>query len=352
MYRRNIRYLFKKLNRSLTTNNSSTVNNSITIDKPLGTGSGPFIELPRFKTLGKDGNLLQVIIPQSSSNLNIQINSNSIIGVTSNDGIDLNFQNKFLPIDNGLEFQELSTTNTNNELNLLIHGNNNNNYKLIELTKKQIKPWILIKDENLIGWIENYKLEFQSIDILQNFKSLQIKGNGYILINGTNEGVIDLNLGKNEEILINPNSLIAINGNNNDISYQLIPHIGLLDNKFPKISLIPSKFAFKLPTHGIWGNLFNPIKKFIKDNQDNYNKLVKTTKQQLSLNQYINLIGNYIIKIYEFIYSKLFYNSEGFLLRRNPIFIKIKGPARIIMNNNHVINNNKIFTIKEIKSIL
>lgn len=355
MYKRNTKYLFKKFNKLVTSNlTTSTIpsvtsnnTNSIYIDKPLGTGAGPFVELPKFKTIGNDGNLLQVVIPKSSSNLNIQFNSNSIIGINGSvtENLDLQVKNKYIPISGSIEYQEL-ITNNDNDLNLFIQGNN---YKLIELNKSQ-SPWIFLRDENLVGWIENFKLDFQPVEILQKFKSLQVKGTGYILINGGNcNDVIELNLNANEEILINPNSLIAINGNNiNDVSFQLIPHDKLFEFKLPQIPSLPS-----LPlTHGIRNKLLDPVKSMVQNLKVKYQNLLSTTNDMISQNEYMKSLMNWVIKSYQYIYSKLFYNTEGFLLRRNPIFMKIKGPVKILMNNKHVTNNNKLFTNKEIKSFL
>ncbi|RCK62881.1 Altered inheritance of mitochondria protein 24, mitochondrial [Candida viswanathii] len=333
------KHVLKRLQRSFAT--SGVVrDNYISIDKPLVTGSGPFIELPKFKTVGDQSNLLQIIIPQSSSNLNIQINSSSIIGINgyATEGTDFVFKNKYIP--GGLEFQELTTTGT--DLNLLVQGNS---YKLIELAKGGA-PWTLLRDENLIGWIENYKLEFQPVEVLAKFKSLKIGGSGYVLINGVHD-VLDFNLAPQEEILINPNSLIAISNSEGspELSYQLIPH-GIFDFKLPKLPNV------SLPTHGILGNVFNPIKDFLRDIKNKYRTFVQSNRDVIYLNEYVTKAIEAVAKTYGYVYSKLFYTTDGAILRRNPIFLKVKGPARIIMNNSEVVNNNQVYTIKEIRRVV
>ena len=66
---------------------------------------------------------------------------------------------------------------------------------MIELKNQQLKSqddWIILQDYNLIGWIDNFKLNIESIDLLDKFSSLKVNGNGYVLIDGGSNEVYEL----------------------------------------------------------------------------------------------------------------------------------------------------------------
>lgn len=340
---------------SSTTNQQAILNSStITIDKPLVTGSGPFVEVPKFKPIGNPAKILQVVLPQSSK-LNVRSISNSIIAI-DNSSTDQAPDNEAFIVNNKhsvIDYQEIYSKC---DLNLIIQGNNENNFKLIELKNQQLKSqddWIILQDYNLIGWIDNFKLNIESIDLLDKFSSLKVNGNGYVLIDGGSNEVYELDLDENEDMLVNLNSLIAINKPSSislatDLKYQVIPYFNGIYNPISSYVRIPK---FSIPKYGITSEVFNPIRKSIDTLANNYKKFVQNIKTEADKYHWLNIIRANTTKIYQYIYSKLFYNSEGILLRRNPIFMKIKGPAKLIMNNNETINNNRLFTFKEIKSI-
>lgn len=338
-----------------TTNNQQTILNSdtIIIDKPLVTGSGPFVEVPKFKPIGNPANFLQVVLPQSSK-LNVRSISSSIIAI-DNSSTKQQQDNEAFVVTNKhsvIDYQEIYSKCS---LNLIIQGNNENNFKLLELKNQQLQiqdDWIILQESNLIGWIDKFKLNIESIDLLEKFSSLKINGNGYILIDGGSNEVYELNLHENEDMLVNLNSLIAINKPSSsittDLKYQVIPYFYNITNPINSLVRIPK---FSIPEYGIASELFNPIRKSMNTFTSNYKNFVQNIRNEANKYHWLKIIRATTIKIYQCIYSKLFYNSEGVLLRRNPIFMKIKGPAKLIMNNNETINNNRLFTYKEIKSI-
>ena len=234
---------------SSTTNQQAILNSStITIDKPLVTGSGPFVEVPKFKPIGNPAKILQVVLPQSSK-LNVRSISNSIIAI-DNSSTDQAPDNEAFIVNNKhsvIDYQEIYSKC---DLNLIIQGNNENNFKLIELKNQQLKSqddWIILQDYNLIGWIDNFKLNIESIDLLDKFSSLKVNGNGYVLIDGGSNEVYELDLDENEDMLVNLNSLIAINKPSSislatDLKYQVIPYFNGIYNPISSYVRIP-KFS-------------------------------------------------------------------------------------------------------------
>lgn len=280
---------------------------------PKVTGNGPFIELPSFKPLGNPSDLLNITLPQSSK---LSIRNGTIIGING----DLKNLSSVPQILHKTEYQELKS---NSSVSLLINGGMNN-YSIIEVNSIEDK-WTILNDKNIIAWT-GFNCRLKPIELLERCNSFQTDGKGIIIVNGE-EQLFDVTLSHNEQILINPNSLIA---SNSSISYSTLNRPWTEPLKFTR--------NFQLPT--IFHSYINSFRSFISSQYSRIITSLGIINQMEILKRYYNSFKQFIT--YNVINK--FYNK--------PIYFKITGPGRLLLDNNVHLTNRKNFTKKEINDIL
>lgn len=280
---------------------------------PKGTGNGPFIELPTFKPLGNPSDLLNVTLPQSSK---LNIRNGAIIGLNG----DLKTLSSNPQILHKTEYQELLS---NSSVSLLISGGMNN-YSIIEINNIDEK-WTLLNDENIVAWT-GYDLKLKPIEVLASRNSFQTEGKGIIVVNG-DEQLYDITLGSNEQIIINPSSLI---GYNSAVSYTTL--------KGPWAQLLNLSNKIRLPS------IVRPYTKKVKTFFNlQYSKLVLS----IGIHDQMNTIATYWRTIKQFVSLNVIN-----MLYSKPIYFRVSGPGRLLLDNNVQLPNRKTFTKKEINNIL
>lgn len=295
-------------------NSSQDISKEISNDNlPKGTGNGPFIELPSFKPLGNPSDLLNITLPQSSK---LSIRNGTIIGING----DLKNLSSVPQILHKTEYQELMS---NSSVSLLINGGMNN-YSIIEVNSIDDK-WTILNDKNIIAWT-GFNLQLKPIELLERCNSFQTDGKGIIIVNGE-EQLFDITLSPNEQILINPNSLIA---SNSSISYST------LNSPWTE----PFKFSWKIQLPTIFHSYINSFKSFISSQYSRIITSLGIINQTKILKSYYNSLKQFIT----FNVINMFYNK--------PIYFKITGPGRLLLDNNVHLKNRKNFTKKEINDIL
>ena len=295
-------------------NSSQDISKEISNDNlPKVTGNGPFIELPSFKPLGNPSDLLNITLPQSSK---LSIRNGTIIGING----DLKNLSSVPQILHKTEYQELMS---NSSVSLLINGGMNN-YSIIEINGIEDK-WTILNDKNIIAWT-GFNLQLKPIELLEKCNSFQTNGKGIIIVNGE-EQLFDITLSPNEQILINPNSLIA---SNSSISYSTLNR--------PWTEPLKLSRNFQLPT--VFRSYINSFKSSISSQ---YSKIIIS----LGIINQMKVLKSYYNSFKQFITYNLinkFYNK--------PIYFKITGPGRLLLDNNVHLTNRKNFTKKEINDIL
>ncbi|KAK6200189.1 uncharacterized protein RJT21DRAFT_114618 [Scheffersomyces amazonensis] len=318
----------KLSSRSLSTS-FTRLNNISIAERPQFTGNGPFIELPEFNPIGSPSKLLNITLPQSSR---LNIRHGSIVAINGDIGQLVSYTRSLTKFTT---YQELHSQDS---VSFIINGNNKN-YTILN-SESTTKPWTILNDENIIAWT-GYNFQLEPIKVLEKFRSFQTSGKGTIVINGDNE-LFDINLNENESILLNPTSLIAtdgkiqfkvINGENNTRIWNLLSSL-----KLP---------TFTLPTTGLIGSINNSI-------TGNYNQFKHAIVKQTTSNdavQWINKSWNQISSTINSAYHWIKLRLTGTIIKKKPIFVDIRGPARLIISNNTVISNHRLFTKSEIQSI-
>ncbi|CAG90810.1 DEHA2G17622p [Debaryomyces hansenii CBS767] len=295
-------------------NSSQDISKELSNDNlPKVTGNGPFIELPSFKPLGNPSDLLNITLPQSSK---LSIRNGTIIGING----DLKKLSSVPQILHKTEYQELTS---NSSVSLLINGGMNN-YSIIEVNSIEDK-WTILNDKSIIAWT-GFNLQLKPIELLERCNSFQTDGKGIIIVNGE-EQLFDITLSPNEQILINPNSLVA---SNSSISYSTLNRPWTEPLKFSR--------NFQLPT--IFNSYINSFKSFISSRYSRIIISLGIINQMKILRSYYHSFKKLII--YNVINK--FYNK--------PIYFKITGPGRLLLDNNVHLTNRKNFTKKEINDIL
>lgn len=280
---------------------------------PIVTGNGPFIELPSFKPLGNPSDLLNITMPQSSK---LNIRNGTILGING----DLKNLSSVPQILHKTEYQELTS---NSSVSLLINGGMNN-YSIIEVNNIDDK-WTILNDENIIAWT-GFNLQLNPIEVLEKRNSFQSDGKGIIVVNGE-EQLFEITLGSNEQMLINPNSLIAYNST---IDYAT------LKNPWTQ----PFQFVRNLQLPAILHPHINSFKSFLSKR---YLRLVTS----LGIHHQINTFTHHWNTLKMFVRFNIINK-----LYNKPIYFKITGPGRLLLDNNNHSRNGKNFTKKEINDIL
>lgn len=288
-------------------------------EKPVFTGAGPFIELPSFTAIGDPSNLLNITVPSSSF---VNIKSGSLVAI---DG-DLNgMTSSRQMLTAQVDYQKLYVENP---VSLIINGNNH--YSIINVDKTE--KWKVIDSSNIIAW-SGFTLDLKSVALFKKFFSFETFGQGKLILQGSNQ-LFEIDIDRNEEVLINPNSLVATNS-------PIIISTPLNNSRidWPKLKI---------------GNMFNN-RVFHKINHY-YGQFVNYLSQQLAklgLNALFDPISHY----YSVISRQIKFGWNWFTLNliypfsTKPIYLQIKGPCRLLVNNVHSTKNRKMFTKQEIQQI-
>ncbi|KAK6463103.1 hypothetical protein DFJ63DRAFT_334660 [Scheffersomyces coipomensis] len=297
-------------------------------EKAEFTGSGPFIELPQFRSIGNPSKLLNITLPQSSR---LNIRHGSMVAINGDLSQLVSYTRSLT------KFTQYEELHSGDSVSVVINGNNKN-YAIIDAESKSSNvnntPWIVLNDENIIAWT-GYNFELKSKSILDKYRSFETSGKGTLVINGDNE-LFSIQLNPNESLLVNPSTLIATNGS---ISFKVLDG----QNNATLTNILKSIPSINLPTVGIIGSFVNSIRARI----NSLKALITTNQVIVDINRYIGTTSQYIAKIYDSIKLSL----TGTIIKKRPIYIEIKGPSKLIINNNTSVPNHRLFTKTEIEKI-
>lgn len=299
-----------------------TVPPSISLDPPQVTGAGPFAARPHFHAIGHPSTILSITLPQSSS---IYISQSSILAAN----VELNTIEKETALLYGVPYQQLKATEASN---LLIHEQSH--YRVLDAAKQ----WTVFDSRRIIGWTGSdveFSGKLSAFSASGDYNSVKISGKGHIVLDDASSTIFNLQIEPNNEILINPNALIAINTG-------AMPHLK------PQV-LTPGTYELHkldLP-HFDWPRwIVNPIKQAQASISGFWN--------QLNPRRVLDPIGSYwepikrqFSKMWHWVYVKI----NGRLIRRNPIYFKVTGPAEILIENQQMVANNKMFSSEEITKL-
>lgn len=290
---------------------------SITFEKPRITGAGPFAARPRFHAIGHPSNVLSISLPQSSS---IYISQSSTLAAN----VELSTIQSNAKSLYGVVYQQLKSTESSN---LLVHGQSH--YRVLDAALQ----WTVFDSQRIIGWTGS-DVEFKGLALQTSHNSVELSGKGHIVLDGTSE-ILNLQVEANDEVLINPNALIAVN---TTARANLKPEV-----------LNPGTYELhklELP-HFDWPYwITNPIKQ-IRATADQLLHQLNPRQILDPIAPYWTPVQRQFSKLWHWIYIKI----NGRLIRRNPIYFKITGPADILIDNQQMLTNNKMFTSKEITKL-
>lgn len=306
---------------------------------PQGTGRGPFIELPHFKPLGVPSNLLNITLPQSS---NLSIRNGSIIAVNGELN-QMTSEHKLLSAKTG--YEEITT---HGAVSLIVNGVTSHrnydieNYSIIKIEDNK-ESWTILNDDSLIAW-SGYNMKLSPTRWLDKFNSFKTEGKGIIVVNGSNQ-LYDITLAENETLLLNPNSLIA--------STMSTFETEILRRNTKFLEILPISLQKLLI--GFWSGLKTPFTKMGLPQliSTNFNKLRVSFDDKFeklvddwSFKSTLSTGAKYMHRFLHSIRLSLFA-----LFARKPIFFKFKGPGKLLVNNDRVVANERIFSKQEIEDI-
>jgi len=312
----------------------STIANDISTqlnNVPKSTGSGPFIEYPKFEPLGNPASLINVTLPASSI---LNLRSNSILAANG----DLNNINSKLSIlklltTKPLIYNKISSTSP---LSLILSNKGSNKF-FINLELSEGETWTLFNTKNLIGWYgPDLTINNNKIGVL--LQSGNNKSN--VILNGENQ-LFTLNLESNETIYLNPKSILAINQQSSiDTFHKLHYNSSILSNlTIPSFKFIDSlKISFN--------SIYRKISQLINTQSKNSdNKVIESPPSSSS--------SSSSSKSFEIPQSLKSFNTWistklNNIWLNDKIFYEVKGPATIIVQNSTKTSTSKIFTNEQL----
>lgn len=288
---------------------------------PRSTGAGPFVEIPTVEPIGEPGTVLKIQLPQSST-LNIRTTS-----ITALNGKISEISTDFKCLTPKIWYQSVRPASP---MSLLVSGTTSgaNNYSVINVRKGD--KWELANADNLVAW--------SGFDLSVNPKpnglrtSLHCEGTGFLVINGYHN-VLDMALGENEKILLNPNSLIASN-------------VAL--TSFARLEAAATTNIFTVKGLRIPSSLQSIYARISKTVATSFHSAVASLKAALGLH---NISGASTRRWQEKLEKAQEWLSLTFrsrVLNRAPLYYSVVGPARILVIDRCQVPNRLNFTKKQI----
>lgn len=305
--------------------------------KPTVTGNGPFVEEPHFEPLGDPSRLLNIRLPQSSK---VNVRAGSIVSINGNIS-DISYDVKNLSPNTF--YQQLYTESSNS----FAISSKSGNYSIIEVENGN-EEWTILRNNSLISWTEGLKLK--EIDSFSKIRSFRSFGKGKIVVGGESP-IYGINLDANEEILINPNALVAINKPFEfEIFNQLTINIPSLSGGYIRSQIFIKRLISRLPKLGLGPTLRSYVDKLLNIKNDGLKSASQLFQNSTSSLQSSKIFLQLKNKLYSFTHhiSLIMYNK---VLNRKPILFKVKGPAKLLLNNNNMLSNSHIFSKEEINYI-
>lgn len=304
---------------------------------PNGTGRGPFIELPKFKAIGEPSNLLSISLPKSAS---LNIRNGSIVAING----DLTaIKSEPKSLSGSARYQQLFTEAL---VSLLVNGTINNkkqieNYSIINVEEKG-EEWTILNEQSLIAWT-GLNLELVPTTTFDKLSSVKTKGKGVIVVNGSNQ-LFDITLANNESIIINPNTVIA--STISDFDPQILKNNTIYTELIPQS--IPKLFQlFKKPFDYIPSVVSITVNQWVQDTKRTLRRNYQSALKLLGLQPYFLAIANYWRASVQFIRLNILVS----IAKRKPIYFRLTGPGKLLVNNDKLVANLTLFSKQEIDAI-
>lgn len=287
---------------------------------PRSTGAGPFIELPTVEPIGEPGTALRIQLPESST-LNIRTTS-----LTALNGNISDISGDLKSLTSKIWYQSVRLSSP---MCLLVSGATSgaNNYSVINVKKGD--KWELANVDNLVAWA-GYDL---SVSPKANGlrTSLLCEGTGFLVINGFHN-VLDLTIGENEQILLNPNSLIASN-----VSLNRLARLGVTS-----ISNFNSKgFAIPFPLRAVYAKYSTIVK-------SSFRSSAASLGAALGLHQNVGLSTERWQQRLREVQKWLSLTVRSRIFNTAPLYYSVVGPARILVIDRCQVPNRLNFTKSQI----
>lgn len=286
---------------------------------PRSTGAGPFIEIPIVEPIGDPGTVLKIKLPQSST-LNVRTTC-----ITAVNGDISEISSGFKSLTSKVSYQSVRLTSP---MSLLVSGTTTgaNNYSVINIKKGD--SWELANIENLVAW-SGYDL---SVTPKANGlrTSLLCEGTGFMVVNGFHN-IFDVTVAENEEILLNPNSVVASNVTLNGLATLGARSTNKLNLKF-NIPVSFRSFYAKVFSYGV----------------NNLRFLSASLRKALGVHQSRALLDLRWKEKLEKAQSWLSLTIKSRIFRTAPLYYSVVGPAKILMIDRCQVPNRFNFTKNQI----
>lgn len=283
-------------------------------DLPTNTGAGLFIEYPKFEPLGTPPTLLHVALPPSTV-----LNCRSRSLVAANGSLEkLSSKLSVLNLWKGkpLLYNEITSTSP---LSLIL--SDKNGFLHLPLTENQ--TWNVLNTDHITGW-------YGTLQINSQIHGVQVtcQSRGDLILNGSRQ-IFTLELTNDEQLFVNPSSIVAYQSENATSFHKL----KLLD--FPKF--------------GLWNTITLNAQKL-------YERLVP--KQELTTTNVTaeskpedaKLVEVHKPNVFDRFKQRISMELVSLFLK-NRLLYEIKGPAKVIVQNDFQTNYSDTFTKDQLSKI-
>lgn len=211
---------------------------------PRQSGEGPFVALPQFEAIGRPATLLNVSLPASAT-LNIR---NGAVVAMNGDMAHISTRLRTLGPTRPLLYHEVRSVLA---ASVLISGAGGSAFAIVDIDGADPDPWCIANSHNVIAWT-GYDFELRphlrvlahggGLFRLPQFTALRTHGLGRLVLGTGGSGdLFDIELGPNEELLLEPSCLVAHNAAATPAAFRTIAGANWLP-RLPSVG-VAAKFA-------------------------------------------------------------------------------------------------------------
>lgn len=256
--------------------------------------------------------MLNITIPASGC---VNIRLGFVVGV---DG-DVNGIMSTATNHNGLEYHAVQPLTP---VLVLIAGRSAN-YALLDNNVHD--QWTVLNQRHIIAW-SGLNLDLAPTRVLSKLASYQATGNGTLVVNCDETGsLFNVEIKNGEEVMLNPNAVVATT---TPVEYTALQKARI---KFGWTSWLPQITLPRLGLIGLIGVKWDGIK----------DKII-TKDIRLILNQALS----YWHQCTKWVAHNIFRR-----IQRTPIYARVRGPAKLLLNTKLMMANGRLFTNSEIDFI-
>lgn len=280
---------------------------------PKVTGSGPFIDLPKFQPVGSSNAILNIQLPVSGL---LNIRTTSIVALNGNVG---DFETNIKYLCPGVWYQSVRLKSA---ASVLASGDCSH-YLLLNVNPKE--NWFLKDVDNVFAWSGFDLCITPSMNEATNVVSLKCEGSGSLVVQST-QRIFEIQLEAGEKLLVNPNSLVC----------SSVPLSNLVSLSPTRISAFSNSFSFK-GLNQVFGYIGKSVSRFYGTVLLSMNFPDPPKIQFLS---HFPTLGAIVRSLKQ--------SFQVYFMSGSPLCYAVEGPAKLVIADKCQVPERQLFTKTQI----